>query len=232
MGLVKAKGNMYPWVTHVHTHLGGECPHKCTYCYAQKGVSRMSGKYKGPLRLVENELKVNYGRGRVIFLEHMNDLFAEGVRYNWLAAILGHAWKYPDNLYVLQTKNPSRAMSWFYHLPRPYLLGTTLETNRDEPRMSTVAPPPSWRASAMREFRAEGSRLFLTIEPIMDFDVDVLAGWVKDIAPEFVNIGADSKGCGLPEPSAGKILALIEAIREMGIEIRQKTNLARLLGTP
>ena len=33
MGMVKSKGNMYDWVTHMHTHLGGECGHECSYCY-------------------------------------------------------------------------------------------------------------------------------------------------------------------------------------------------------
>lgn len=35
MALTKSKGNMYPWVTHTHTHLRGECPHGCRYCYVQ-----------------------------------------------------------------------------------------------------------------------------------------------------------------------------------------------------
>ena len=34
MPLVKSTGNMYSWVDCMHTHLGGECPHKCSYCYA------------------------------------------------------------------------------------------------------------------------------------------------------------------------------------------------------
>ena len=31
-------------------------------------------KYKGPLRLIEKELAVNYGTGKTIFIEHCNDL--------------------------------------------------------------------------------------------------------------------------------------------------------------
>lgn len=31
MSLKKSTGNMYPWVTHTHTHLGGECSHKCVF---------------------------------------------------------------------------------------------------------------------------------------------------------------------------------------------------------
>lgn len=49
------------------------------------------------------------------------------------------------------------------------------------------------------------------------------------VRPSFVNIGADSKGHGLIEPSAEKVLALIDGITKTGIEIRQKTNLERIL---
>jgi len=44
-----------------------------------------------------------------------------------------------------------------------------------------------------------------------------------------VNIGADSKGHGLPEPSPDKVHALIEKLTGYGIEIREKHNLERLL---
>lgn len=35
MGLTKAKGNMYPWVTHLWNPISGPCPHACTYCYVK-----------------------------------------------------------------------------------------------------------------------------------------------------------------------------------------------------
>jgi hypothetical protein len=34
MPLKKSEGNMYPWVTHTHSHLAGACPHECK-CYVQ-----------------------------------------------------------------------------------------------------------------------------------------------------------------------------------------------------
>jgi len=34
----------------------------------------------------------------------------------------------------------------------------------------------------------------------MDFDPEILAGWVFSAYPNFVNIGADSKWAHLPEP--------------------------------
>lgn len=121
MPLKKSSGNMYPWVTHMHTHLGGECPHRCGYCYVQTNPHGVHPRYKGPVRLIEDELNVDYSRKwwdkkagvwkteKIIFIEHMGDLFAEGTPPNFTEAIVNHCRKYPENEYVFQTKNPERA---------------------------------------------------------------------------------------------------------------------------
>ncbi|MCL4417500.1 MAG: hypothetical protein M1365_12550 [Actinobacteria bacterium] len=223
---------MYDWVTHVHSHLAGECPHKCSYCYVQK-IRRTGEKYKGNLRLIESELDVNYGSGKVIFIEHMNDLFAyhEGIKdisQEWIIDILTHCRKYPGNKYVFQTKNPCRVHLFYKQLPHNCMIGTTIETNFDEYWIS-AAPNPFVRYLAIKKLREEGYPVFVTIEPIVDFDVDVLSEWIIDIKPEFINIGADSKGCKLPEPTPGKILKFIDILKENGINIKKKTNLERIL---
>jgi hypothetical protein len=57
-----------------------------------------------------------------------------------------------------------------------------------------------------------------------------MIGLIAHANPHFVNIGADSKGTGLQEPSKEKVLALIDGIKGLGIEIRTKRNLERLIG--
>jgi DNA repair photolyase len=225
MSLGKSDGNMYPWVTHMHSHLGGECPHRCSYCYVGKLWFGRPAKYTGPPRLIEKELEVRYGKGRTIFLEHCNDMFAEGIESAWISAILSHAREYPENMYVIQTKNPGRVADWLGALPQSFILGTTIETNRSTESL-TEAPSTADRALSMTRFRAMGFKMFVTIEPILDFDPEILAGWIRDIKPEFINIGADSKSCGLPEPSAEKVRRFLELMA--GIEIREKTNLQRI----
>ena len=227
MGLKVSKGNMYDWVTHMHSHLAGECPHKCSYCYVQRNKFGVSERYKGEPRLIESELNENYGTGKTIFIEHMNDLFAEKVKGRWIIAILKHCREY-DNDYVFQTKNPERVYFYYHALPKKSLLGTTIETNRNINNISK-APIPQKRYEYLKKLRKEGVRVFITIEPIMDFDVDILSKWIIDIRPEFINIGADSKGCGLLEPSAQKILEFINILNENKINIKKKTNLSRLL---
>ena len=71
-------------------------------------------------------------------------------------------------------------------------------------------------------------KLFITIEPVLDFDVDVLSKWIIDIKPDFINLGADSKNHNLDEPSIEKIEALVAALHEGGVELREKHNLQRL----
>lgn len=142
----------------------------------------------------------------------------------FISRILEHCRRWPLSTYVFQTKNPWSYSEWLEHLPPLVILGATVETNREIPDVSK-APTPLSRLAAMRNLR---QRKFLTLEPILDFDVEVLAGWIDRVRPEFVNVGADSKGHGLAEPTFEKVLQLIERLKRWGIEIREKNNLGRL----
>ncbi len=187
MSLVKSKGNMYPWVTHQHSHLGGECPHKCSYCYVNSFPFGRPEKYKGPLRLIEKEFSVNYGKGKTIFIEHCNDLFSAEVPIPMIIRVLEHCKTFPKNTYVFQTKNPDR-FGWLVY-PESSIFGTTIETNRIIPGISG-APIPEKRMRAMEKRKG---RKFVTIEPVLDFDVEILASWIDRIRPEFLNLGRIAK---------------------------------------
>jgi len=228
MPLKKSKGNMYPWVTHTHAHLGGECLHKCSYCYVNDPRFGRPNKFCGPLWMMTDELEVKYGKGRIIFIDHCNDLWAEDVPGVFIEMVLDHCAEWPENQYVFQTKNPDRYIDCIKWMPASCMLGCTIETNRQIPPEISKAPPPISRFLSMCQLNSSRA-LFVTIEPIMDFDVDVLGEWLRKIGPEFVNIGADSKRHRLPEPTADKIVALIALLNTAGIEIREKHNLGRLL---
>jgi hypothetical protein len=69
----------------------------------------------------------------------------------------------------------------------------------------------------------------ITIEPILEFgNPESFARCIHSCHPEQVNIGADSGNNHLPEPSAEKIAALIEALRSHNINVHLKKNLGRL----
>jgi len=228
MPLKKSTGNMYPWVTHTHSHLGGECPHKCVYCYVDNPRFGRPAKYQGPLRLIDSEFEVNYGTDKTIFIENCNDMFANDVPADFINDILTHCHAWPGNTYVFQTKNPIRYWSWKEYLPANSILGCTIETNRGTAGIS-MAPHPKKRASVMTDLPG---RKFITVEPVLDFDVDILAQWISVINPEFLNLGADSKNHHLPEPTVEKVHALVDKLHEYGIELREKHNLGRLMEAP
>lgn len=225
MGLNKPSGNMYPWVTHTHTHLGGECPHRCSYCYVENPRWGRHPRYQGELRLVENEFKVKYRTGNTVFMENMNDLFADEVPDDFITRIIEHCHQWPENTFVFQTKNPGRYLSAPVSFPPDSILGCTIETNRDIPDSISKAPSPSRRMAAMEQVQG---RKFITIEPVMDFDTGILAEWIARINPEFLNLGADSKNHHIPEPTVEKIIEFTERLAEYGIELREKHNLGRL----
>ena len=227
MPLNKSKGQMYNWVTHTHSHLGGACPHACSYCFVRAMAERfpaMKKRHTGPVRLIEDEFKVNYGTDKTIFIEHMNDLFAADVPQEFINKIINHCLWWPHNTYVFQTKNPARYSDNLGIISLDSILGVTIETNRFMPGIST-APVTFDRMIAIEKLNA---RKFVTIEPVLDFDVDVLASWIDRIKPEFLNLGADSKNRNLPEPTVEKIMALVDKLHEYGIELREKHNLQRL----
>ena len=232
MSLNKSVGNMYEWVTHTHSHLRGKCPHECSYCYVQAHERRWSsGAFAGPVRLKEDEFRVKYPAGSVVFVEHQNDLFAEGVDAETICRVLDHCCQYPEAEYVFQTKNPNCLAHCFMHrLPKRCMIGTTIETNRWFPQMGK-APAPVARHLAMLHIRLRhpGVKLFCTIEPIMRFDLSEMVK-IAEWQPDFVNIGADSKGNHLPEPTREEVLALAAALTERGIQVRRKSNLERLVG--
>jgi len=223
--LTKTKGNNYTWITHSHSHLSGECPHKCSYCYVDNPRFGRPERYKGELSLIEKEFSVKYGSGKTIFMENMNDLFADAVSMRFIERILAHCCEWQDNCYIFQTKNPSRiAQTSFYEWPEQFFIGTTIETNRPTTTISK-APPTDERAYAMKLL---AGRKFVTIEPILQFDLDEMLDMIVPIKPEFVNIGCDSKSHNLVEPTWDEVMALIAGLKKEGIEVREKSNLDRL----
>lgn len=230
MPIKQSAGNMYPWVTHTKSFMAGKCGHGCSFCYVQSMAKRFkTERYIGPIRLVEDEFKEPLGRGRTIFIDHMNDLWAADVPIASIKRVLDRCWEFPENTYMFQTKNPRRFLYHLDDIPPGSILGTTIETNLWIERVMQNAPAPRERFDAMKCVPHCFIR-FITIEPILQFIPSTLARWIIELRPDFINIGADSKGHGLPEPSAEDIRAFLALINAAGIEIRQKSNLARLLG--
>ena len=227
MGLNKQKGNMYGFITHTWNPIGGECPHKCIYCSTHSFYyPHLKKKYSGPPVLIKEELNTNLGRGKFIFVVGQNDLFAEEIHSEWIAEIINHCIGYPDNTYLFQSKNPVGFFEWRF--PLNTILCTTIESDIDYPEISKT-PSVNERALAMTKLSKAGYKTMVTIEPILDFNPNMLMDYIKSIKPDYLNIGADSKGHKLPEPSPDKLKYFIEQIKELPIQLYIKQNLKRLL---
>ena len=218
MGLNKSKGNMYPWVDYTWNPVKG-CRHDCMYCYL-----KVHKDFDFTPRLDEKELFTYLGKHNVIFVGSACDLFGTWVPAKWQELVFNVCRKH-DNHYLFQTKDPFQFHRMLTAMPNKTILGTTIETNRSTEGISK-APEPRGRFEAMKAF-AQRERM-ISIEPIMDFDLEVMADWIGAIKPSFISIGADSKGHKLPEPEPAKIADLIYAIQAMGIKVFIKKNLSRL----
>jgi DNA repair photolyase len=229
MPLTKAKpdSNMYSWITHHWSCLCGECNHRCSYCFIRNFIyTKNSPNFKGPLFFNPKDEYINLGKDRVIFVCHTNDLFLADE--NIVLKVLRKCLSYSGNQYVFQTKNPEAAYKYCCFIPSKSYFGTTVETDLDTYKYSS-APTPISRLKGIQEIKEYGDiKTFITIEPIMRFSPD-FPQLIINAKPDFVNIGADSKRCNLPEPKKDQIEYLIKQIQKAGIEIRKKTNLERLL---
>jgi DNA repair photolyase len=219
------KNNMYTWTNRTRNFIGGECPHKCIYCYVRAfRFPSLKEKYSGKPFLIEEELSKGEGKGRTIFVQSCGDLFAEAIPSAWIKSVLAHCKEYA-NTYLFQSKNPKRFFDFISMFPEDSILGTTLESDIWYPPVSK-APKTLERVSAMSEIK--GFRKMVSIEPILDFDLDRFVKILETIRPTFISIGADSKHNDLPEPDTEKVRSLIQRLRRF-TGIRPKGNLKRLL---
>jgi DNA repair photolyase len=222
MGLNLSKGNMYEFITHTWNTIKGECYHDCSYCYMKRW-----GKLK-PVRFDEKELKTDLGTGNFIFVGSSCDMFAENIPDEWIKKTLKHMEKF-DSKYLLQTKNPTRVLDFIDAcvITDKCVICTTIESNRDLLEIKRNSPDVFKRAMAMNEL-SQIIDTYVTIEPIMDFDMDIMVQLIKECNPKQVNIGADSGRNNLPEPSKEKVLQLVSELQKFTI-IHNKSNLQRLL---
>lgn len=224
MGLNKSKGNMYEWIDFTWNPIKGKCYHDCSYCYMKKW-----GK-QNELHIDEKEFKEfdrdmkKHGEGQTIFVGSGCDIFAEDISVSWFLRVIDKCENY-DNTYLFQTKNPGR-IEWDI-LPNKSILCVTIETNRHYAGIMNNCPLPIERVQVLKKIRNK-IPIYITIEPIMDFDVVAMIDYMELIEPQQINIGADSGGNNLPEPSTDKIKALIKELEKF-TTVKLKKNLNRLL---
>lgn len=228
--MLKSKGNMYKWVTHTWNPLAGRCSHECEYCY-MNSLRRFNKKYKGEPRIYDKAINEDLGEDNFIFVCSATDLFARDVPEDMIKTILTKCKSNNYNKYLFQTKEPVMFRKYKNWLPEDCILVTTIETNRSKLTDEiSNAPIPEVRYYDIKELSNDGLDVMVTIEPIMDFDLDILVSWMKDIEPIQINIGADSGNNNLKEPNSSKVESLCQRLKPF-TNLKLKDNLGRIVDT-
>ena len=197
------------------------CLHNCSYCWArdlaENRLNHME-KYKDGFKpkLVEYELKKKF-KDKFVFAVDMGDLFGEWVPSEWILKVLDAIQQSPRSYFLFLTKNPKRYFEFLDAFPKNLVLGATIETNRQYP--VSVAPPTVERFKAMSNLPWKNK--LISVEPIMDFDLEELVQWMNKIQPTTVYIGYDNYGNKLPEPSMDKTQTLVAELEQF-TRVRKK----------
>lgn len=220
MRLNKPDGNMYEFITHTWNPIKGKCYHDCTYCYMKSINPNQPYQY-----LDISEFTGAFQSGQFIFIGSSTDFCSEKIPSDWILKTFDFCYNNnPCSLFddkakfLLQTKNPERLLEFMEH---PLLsdndmvvVCTTLETNRHLPHIMQKAPTPINRAEAMAKISKHGIKTYVTIEPIMDFDLDEFVSLIKMCDPIQVNIGKNTNErlAILPNPTIGKTVELVKEL--------------------
>ena len=220
---ISKNSNMYEFVTHTWNPIRGRCPHDCSYCYVKQMAKRFGAN---EINLAEKEFSTPLGENKTIFVGSSCDMWADEIPEEWIYDTLRYCWKYPSNNYFFQSKNPKRMWELREHIPWDSILCATIETNRSYWQMGK-SPSTETRAAYMAAL-SHYFPIMVTIEPVIDFDPGGLIDLIMVSRAYQVNIGADSGKNDLPEPSWIKVEKLITIMKELGLCVHQKKNLARL----
>ena len=162
-------------------------------------------------------LNRRFGTGEVVFVGSMGDIsfFPFEVHRQIIEETMRAN---PETVFFFETKNPSIYRRMIPLFPENVIISTTIETNRDHG--FSKAPAPEKRYLEMKAL--PWPKKHVSVEPVMDFDAEVLVRWIREIKPFVVSVGYDNHQCNLPEPPLDKTLDLIKALSEFAI-VEKKT---------
>lgn len=188
--------------------------HNCYDCYGYK-------PHEHPNRLTESLPRTGYMQ--FIFTCASGDVAFCSTPY--LERIVQRIRKEANKTFLIQSKNPATFNRVMF--PENVILGTTIETNRDALAQAVAkAPPPSQRYADLLAIKHPLK--MVTVEPVMDFDLDVMVDWIARISPVMVWLGYDSKRAKLPEPPLEKVRELHWELARRRITVMLKTIPARV----
>ena len=229
-------GNMYGDSVKQWNVMKG-CKFDCTYCKKsfqliakrwQKPRIDKDGKKQGCQQCYDYEPHFHPERLNISFPKTEGDQFiwccSSGdisfMKEEWMEQVLDIVRKRHDRRFFFQTKDPRVFLK--YDFPNNSILGITLENNRDyKYDLISKAPLPHKRWSDFRKIDHPKKRI--TVEPILEFDIDNFFMMLYESNPEKIYIGYDTKKTlGLIEPTIEKTRLLISYLRDEGIKVQEK----------
>ena len=175
-------------------------------------------KTLGPQKLISdlNRIKKNSW----VFVCDMGDLFCENkiIKANHITWVINAMSRRDELKYLLVTKNPKGYMDFAIQFSEnTTTLGTTIETNKNEIiRKYSKAPSTYNRYKALKKLSF--ARKFVGLEPLFDFDLDVLLNWLIEINPEIIAVGFDEHKRSMKRtlsdrPPPDKVLKLLSSLK-------------------
>lgn len=224
----KGIGNTYS-DTYSSDHVKGlgHCFFNCRYCSKNKRFKKVAPHY-----LSEQALHENLGSDKIVFVASGSDICAPNITDHDRLRVLDHCASYSGNTYWIQSKAPEVLTSKQMFLEHPVwacaYLGTTIETNRDY--HLSQAPNVEQRADALATAAEYDIRTYVTLEPLVDFDLEPLVDLVKRCQPSFVHIGRNTRRqVALPEPARYQVIDLIQRLAEFTtVNVKHNANIWKL----
>jgi len=192
--------------------------HNCPRCYHYEPHAHLERLLKSPPKTFGDEFVFFPSSGDIAFAS-----------LNELNSSLDYVHKYPSTTFLMQSKDPF-CFLLKRNFPNNLILGTTIETNKtlfaktpsEFKSYQQISNAPILEKRYLAMLHIQHNRKLVTIEPILDFDLEILVLWIKEIEPEIVYVGYDNHNCRLPEPPLAKTKQLIAELQKF-TEVRTKT---------
>lgn len=211
---------MFSFITEtLNLTLQSFCPYGCVYCWAKKYQGRHINA-----ETLKNRWNRRFKKGSFIFLNDLTDAFAYNVPDVEILATYRFIRLSPEAKFLLMTKNPDRYVNLCP--PENAILGCTIESDASSDTYinHSNAPTPLHRIAVMEGLASAGFHdLFISIEPIMEFNRIWFPEVLTTIKPWGIAVGYDNYSWNLPEPSLARTNELIVELRKQGIIVYEKT---------
>lgn len=204
------------------------CGFGCSYCFAKKAALSIL-KHTPHFRdgftphLVQKELTRSFKAQEFVCISWLGDIsFATP---DELERILEKAEQFAQTEFLLLTKDPARLLAKSPPLPENFVVGASIESNRDY--FLSKAPPPIDRLKGL----SRANRKSLSLEPVLDFDLDILINWIELLHPEYVVVGPPYLRSHLLPPPPEKLSELLFSLKAFCQNVVVKKGLETVPGS-